>query len=41
MDGLDLLRQLKAHQCTASVIIMTGWGTISSICCPRKSPVCD
>ncbi len=30
MDGLDLLRQLKAHECPASVIIMTGWGTISN-----------
>ncbi len=29
-DGLDVLRQLKDQNCPASIIIMTGWGTIAN-----------
>ena len=30
MDGMEALRTLKQRGCSASVIIMTGWGTISN-----------
>ncbi len=30
VNGLDVLRQLKDQNCPASIIIMTGWGTIAN-----------
>jgi len=30
MGGLDVLRQLKEQGCRASVVVMTGWGSIGN-----------
>jgi DNA-binding NtrC family response regulator len=30
MDGMEVLKRLKARQCQSSVIIMTGWGSIGN-----------
>jgi len=29
-DGIEVMKQLKARGCTASVVIMTGWGSIGN-----------
>jgi DNA-binding NtrC family response regulator len=29
-DGIDVMKQLKAQGCTASIVIMTGWGSIGN-----------
>ncbi len=30
MDGMEVLKRLKARQCPSSVIVMTGWGSIGN-----------
>ena len=30
MDGMEVLRALKARGCPASIVVMTGWGTIAN-----------